>query len=69
MAKKVGEDHAKEMFRRGLNELQAVFSFAGSNIAQPSIPSYYGNREPTPEITPPVPEVTPDRGPAIEHER
>ena len=63
MAKKIGEDHAREMFRRGLNELRKIGSFSGSNIAQPNRPTFYGDQ--LREATPPEP----DRGPEIEHER
>jgi hypothetical protein len=69
MAKKIGEDHAREMFRKGLNELREIGYFSGSNIAQPNYHGFYGNREQTREGPQPERNASPEQGPAIEHER
>ena len=61
MAKKIGEDLAKEFFRKGFRELGELGHFHGSNIAQPHI-----GLPQTPERGQ---EPTPDRGPEMERER
>ena len=35
--KKLGDSFAKEMFRKGLDELRELGHFSGGNVAQPNI--------------------------------
>ncbi|QJX01078.1 hypothetical protein [Frigoriglobus tundricola] len=65
MAKKIGEDFAKEWFRRGLDELREIGHFSGGNVAQPNRYHAFGDRE---QVAPP-PAPTPGQAPPVERER
>lgn len=60
MSEKIGANHARDMFHKGLAELRAMSSWDGSNVAQPDGHGLYG---------PPAEQEQPSLRQAVEESR
>ena len=69
MSKKIGDDYAREMMRRGLDELRELGHFSGGNVAQPNRYAALGDPGPAAPEKEAAPEPEPEKRHEIERER